>query len=66
MPDTKNYGSDLPQRDAGGRRRGSRPLITSHSFAGARIANDKRETAVNDRGESLPHRRANGKARDEV
>ena len=59
-----NADADLPQRDAGGRRRGSGPRITGRSFAGARFASDeRREQTADHRGESQGHRLDDGGAR---
>jgi hypothetical protein len=56
--------ADLPQRDAGGRRRASGPLISGRSFAGAKIASDeRREQTADHRGESQRHRLDDGGAR---
>jgi hypothetical protein len=63
MADDKDNGADLPQRDAGGRRRGSGPLITGRSFAGAKIASDRHEQTADHRGESQRHRLDDGGAR---
>ena len=55
--------ADLPQRDAGGRRHGSGPLITGRSFAGAKFASDRRERTAGHRGESQRDKLDDGGAR---
>ena len=55
--------ADLPQRDAGGRRHASGPLITGRSFAGAKFASDEREQTADHRGESQRHRGDDGGTR---
>lgn len=61
---TNNDDADLPQRDAGGRRRASGPKITGRSFAGAKIASDeRREQTADHRGGSQSHRLDDGGAR---
>ena len=64
MADNTN-GADLPQRDAGGRRRASGPLITGRSFAGTSRASDEREQTADHRGESQRHKGDDGSARGE-
>ena len=62
MADNTND-ADLPQRDAGGRRHASGPLITGRSLAGARFASDEREQTADHRGESQGQRLDDGGAR---
>ena len=65
MTDSMND-ADLPQRDAGGRRHGSGPLITGRSFAGAKFASDEREQTADHRGENQRTRLDDGGSRANV
>jgi hypothetical protein len=62
MADTTND-ADLPQRDAGGRRHASGPLITGRSFAGTSRASDEREQTADHRGENQRPRVDDGGSR---
>lgn len=61
----KTNDADLPQRDAGGRRHASGPLITGRSFAGTSRASDQREQTADHRGESQRHKLDDGGSRSD-
>src|SRR3954471_24654013 len=63
MAERTNDEADLPQRDAGGRRHGSGPLITGRSFAGTSRASDQREQTADHRGENQHYRLDDGGSR---
>ena len=65
MADNTND-ADLPQRDAGGRRHASGPLITGRDFAGTSRASDVREQTADHRGESQRHKLDDGGSRSDV